>query len=250
MPVDVDKYLARIRFRGPVQVSRESLFQLQKSHLLTVPFENLDIHLGRKIRTENNFDKIVERNRGGFCYELNGLFYELLKTLGYQVTLASARVYSAERGYGPEFDHMVILATVEHQKFLVDVGFGEFAFSPLPIVMDEVWHDQRGDFVIHINEDRNFVVHKISEGKFIPQYVFSETERIAGEFEGMCLYHQTSPDSHFTQNRLCSLPNEEGRITLSGDKLRITNKEGVTEHDLASDKEVHEVLEKYFSIVV
>jgi N-hydroxyarylamine O-acetyltransferase len=159
-------------------------------------------------------------------------------------------VYGAERGYGPEFDHMVILATVDDQKFLVDVGFGEFAFSPLPMVMDEVWHDQRGDFVIHINEDRNFVVHKISEGKLIPQYVFSETERITDEFEKMCLYHQTSPDSHFTQKRLCSLPTEEGRITLSGDKLRITNKESVTEYDLASEKEVHEALEKYFSIVV
>jgi N-hydroxyarylamine O-acetyltransferase len=250
MPVDVDKYLARIKLRGPVQVSRESLFQLQKSHLLTVPFENLDIHLGKKIFPENNFEKIVERNRGGFCYELNGLFFDLLKILGYHVTLASARVYSAEKGYGPEFDHMVILATVDHQKFLVDVGFGEFAFSPLPIILDEVWKDQRGNFIIGINEDRNYVVNKISEGNIIPQYVFRETERMPGEFAGMCLYHQTSPDSHFTQKRLCSLPTEEGRITLSGNTLRITNTSGVTEYDVASEKEISEALQKYFSILL
>jgi N-hydroxyarylamine O-acetyltransferase len=250
MPVDVDKYLARIKLRGPVQVSRESLFQLQKSHLLTVPFENLDIHLGKKIFPENNFEKIVACHRGGFCYELNGLFHDLLKTLGFQVTLASARVYSAEKAYGPEFDHMVILAIVDHQQFLVDVGFGEFAFSPLPMVMDEVWPDQRGNFVISTFGDNKYVVDKISEGNIIPQYAFSETERTPGDFAGMCRYHQTSPDSHFTQKRLCSLPTEEGRITLSGNTLRITNTSGVTEYVFASEKEVNVALQKYFSILL
>jgi N-hydroxyarylamine O-acetyltransferase len=250
MPVDVDKYLARIKFRGPAQVSLESLFQLQQSHLLTVPFENLDIHLGKKIFPENNFEKIVARNRGGFCYELNGLFHDLLQTLGYQVTLASARVYSAEKGYGPEFDHMVILVSVDDQKFLVDVGFGEFAFSPLPMILDEVWHDRRGDFVISAYGENDYVVTRISEGKFIPQYAFSETVRTPGDFAGMCLYHQTSPASHFTQKRLCSLPTGEGRITLTGNTLRITSAEGVTEINLASEKEVGEALQQYFSIIL
>lgn len=87
----------------------ESLKLLQRSHLLTVPFENLDIHLKRPIvlDVERFYEKIVEQGRGGFCYELNGLFNELLRSLGFTTRLISGRVFSGTT-HGPEFDHAAI----------------------------------------------------------------------------------------------------------------------------------------------
>jgi len=92
----------------------------------TVPFENLDIHLKRPIVLEDNalFDKIVTRKRGGFCYELNGLFAALLRALGFDVVMLSAGVANPEREFGPDFDHMALLVTLE-QSWLADVGFGD-----------------------------------------------------------------------------------------------------------------------------
>src|SRR6476659_8547107 len=92
--LDVSAYLDRIRYSGPVEATAENLRALHRAHLLTVPFENLDISVGRKtvVDEEAILKKIVERRRGGFCYELNGAFAALLRALGFQVTLLSARV--------------------------------------------------------------------------------------------------------------------------------------------------------------
>jgi N-hydroxyarylamine O-acetyltransferase len=108
---DLPAYLQRLNYTGPLTSSAETLRALHQAHLLAVPFENLDIPLGRPIIPEEAalFRKIVEEGRGGFCYELNGLFAALLRELGFKVTLLSARVARAEGGFGPEFDHLTLL---------------------------------------------------------------------------------------------------------------------------------------------
>src|SRR5438034_9997175 len=109
--MDVQVYLQRINYAGPQAPTVESLRLLQMSHLFDVPFGNLSIHSGEPIVLEDSalFDKIVERRRGGFCYELNGLFTALLRALGFQVEMLSAQVANAEGVFGPDFDHMVLL---------------------------------------------------------------------------------------------------------------------------------------------
>ncbi len=99
---------------------------LQVAHLLAVPFENLSIHAQQPIVLEDTalFTKIVERRRGGFCYEANGLFAALLREMGFDVAMLSAGVARAEGGFGPDFDHMALMITLE-QRWLVDVGFGD-----------------------------------------------------------------------------------------------------------------------------
>ncbi len=112
--MDHEAYLLRIGYQGSLEPSIETLRGLQRAHLFSVPFENLDIHLKREIRLDENafFEKIVKHRRGGFCYELNGLFSRLLQQLGFQVTLLSARV--TENGkIGQEFDHLVLLVQLE-----------------------------------------------------------------------------------------------------------------------------------------
>lgn len=247
--MDTNQYLQRINYDGPLEPTLEVLSELQLMHLLSVPFENLDIHNKIKIDLKNLFNKIVIRKRGGFCYELNGLFYKLLKEIGFVVKMVSARVYNSKKEYSPEFDHLTLVTSIEDTNYLVDVGFGEFAFLPIKIELNKEIPDARGVFIFELlNENYKLVSRRNAEGKFIPEYTFSEKERQLEEFYDRCLYHQTSPESHFTQNRICSLPTKEGRITLTGNTLKITQNAIIKELHLPTEQEVQQELWNYFGI--
>src|SRR4051812_21960412 len=108
--MNIDAYLARIGYSGSIEPTAETLRALQQAHLLAVPFENLDVYLKRPIilDEERLFAKIVGERRGGFCYELNGLFAALLRSLGFKVELLSARVHNDSGGFNAEFDHLTL----------------------------------------------------------------------------------------------------------------------------------------------
>jgi len=249
--MDINKYLKRIGYKGTLEITIETLGSLQSSHLFSVPFENLDIHRNIEIDLDKSFDKVVNTNRGGFCYELNGLFYQLLKELGFNVKIVSARVNQGEKGFGAEFDHMAIVANIDNEQYLVDVGFGDFAYIPLRIILDKEIPDPRSVFRIEKFDDvYNIVKQKSEDSSFIPKYLFSETERVIDDFKNMCVFHQTSSESHFTQNKICSLPVKDGRITLSGNNLIITKNNNVETKELKSEAEVNIVLKKYFNIIL
>ncbi|MEO6722254.1 MAG: arylamine N-acetyltransferase [Ferruginibacter sp.] len=247
--MNIQLYLDRINYPGPIDPTIEILSKLQILHLMNVPFENLDIHNNTKIDLTNLFDKIVTRKRGGFCYELNGLFYQLLKEIGFTVKLVSARVYDGKKDFRPEFDHMALIVKIEEDSYLVDVGFGEFSFYPIKIESDKDTNDPRGIFRIE-NFDENYKVVKKRNAveMFIPEYIFSEKERQISEFHGMCNYHQTNSESHFVQKRICSLPTENGRITITGDTLKITDNGKVTERKLNTEQEIQQELWNYFGV--
>lgn len=248
--MDIKQYLERIDYRDPVSPTFEVLSALQMTHLLNVPFENLDIHNNKKIDLTNLFDKIVNQKRGGFCYELNGLFYELLNEIGFTVKMVSARVYGGKKeDYSPEFDHMALIVKIENDNYLVDVGFGEFSFYPIKIDMNKDVTDPRGIFRIETFNENYKVVKKInSDGNFIPEYIFSEKKRAMDEFYDRCNHHQTSAESHFMQKRVCSLPTKSGRISLTGDILKTTINGEVIEKKLNSEQEVQRELWNYFGI--
>ena len=132
--MDVQAYLNRINYDGTVAPTAETLRQLHLAHLLSVPFENLSIHAGEQIVLEDEalFRKIVSRRRGGFCYELNGLFAALLRALGFEVAMLSAQVANDDGGFSRDFDHMTLMVTSE-QRWLVDVGFGDSFIEPLSL---------------------------------------------------------------------------------------------------------------------
>lgn len=245
-------YLRRINYTGELSPTLEILNALQRTHLLHVPFENLDIHMNRPIELDISkfFEKIVVKRRGGFCYELNGLFFELLRSLGFAVRRISARVYDENEGFGEEFDHMVILTEIEHSSYLTDVGFGEFAFHPLKMEINTTQHDECGNFMIEKHDENYFLVSK-KEGHFWrPQYLFTTTGRNLHEYRKMCEFHQTSPRSHFTQNKMCSLPTQYGRITLSGNELKIRSKRTTKTKTIQNEEEFNECLRRYFDIKI
>jgi len=119
-------------YTGPLDLSPATLNALHLAHLYAVPFENLDIHLRRQLSLDQAalFDKVVTRRRGGFCYELNGLFCALLRELGFRVTMLSAEVARQSGGFSPAFDHLALLVDLD-EPWLADVGFGNGFRLPL-----------------------------------------------------------------------------------------------------------------------
>jgi N-hydroxyarylamine O-acetyltransferase len=213
-----------------------------------VPFENLDIHSNKWIELENSFKKVVLHHRGGFCYELNGLFFQLLQAFGFDCFLISGCVANDQGVFGPEFDHMAIIVRVEGELYLVDVGFGEFSLEPLKISKGESIFDPRGTFRFDNYDDGRILIQKVIGRKVIPKYHFSLKERLPGDFKEMCKFHQTDPSSPFTKRLLCSFPVPNGRITLTGSVLRITRENSVEQRKINSKEELSEILLNYFGM--
>lgn len=248
--MDVNAYLKRINYSGPLDVTAETLRDLQLAHLRAVPFENLSIHAQEPIVLDDEalFGKIVERRRGGFCYEVNGLFAALLRALGFCVKMLSAEVAHANGGFSQPFDHMVLMVELE-KRWLVDVGFGDSFLEPLQI--DTTSEQVQGDQSFKIVPGDGYLVLLRRDGEeWKPQYRFTVEPHELVDYEEMCRYHQTSPQSHFTQNRICSRVTPDGRITLSGMRFIATSKGAREERTIASQDEYEELLRGQFGVVM
>jgi N-hydroxyarylamine O-acetyltransferase len=246
-----DSYLNRIGYAGPTHPTPDLLRTLHRAHLLSVPFENLDIVLGRKIVCEEKFfvEKIIGRHRGGFCYELNGAFATLLRALGFQVTLLSARVPREGGSQTPEFDHLTLRVDLE-EPWLADVGFGDCFLSPLRLDAGAEQAQDGRPYRITEEAGSLHVESKESGGIWNRQYSFSLTPRRLDEFAAMCHYHQTSPQSPFTRKKLCTLATADGRITLSDNRLIITRNRSREERILESEEEWRNALKNFFGITL
>lgn len=245
-----EQYLLRIGITRTPQATLQGLTELHNRHLLSVPFENIDVHYKRPVSLlpGDLFAKIVTRYRGGFCYELNGLFAGLLSALGFTVTLHSARVFNAKGERGPEFDHLMLLVTLPEGKFLCDVGFGDFIFSPLPFVTGKVVTDSCGSFIIKALPEGEYCIYKQGPTGEEPQYTFTRTQYELQRFSGMCVYHSTSPLSHFTRNAVATLLTEHGRITVHGSGVKITAGDTVKEIHFSGDDELRRALKLYLGL--
>ena len=246
---NADAYLDRIGLTRPITVNIEGLCQLQYAHLMRVPFENLDIHLGRPIRLDlaSFFEKIVIGRRGGFCYELNGLFACLLRALGFEVDLLSARTAKRKGGFGPEFDHLALRVDLD-QPYLADVGFGDAFLEPLRLAAGIEQNDPRKTFLL-THECADWLVRERTPGgTWKPLYLFTLVPRGIDDFAEMCRYHQRSPQSHFTQGTVCSIATAAGRITISGDRFIETDEGHRTERLIQNEAELRTLLAKHFRV--
>lgn len=248
-----DAYFSRIGLTpGELPSDLETLKLLQTAHLLAVPFENLDIHWKRPIALDiaKFYKKIVEHRRGGFCYELNGLFNELLRDIGFETRLISARVYNGKDDFGHEYNHAAIIVSIGKDEYLADVGFGDFTAGPLRFVIEEKQADRNGVYVIRKHDDEYFKVAKRTGDMWKPEYVFKDTARDLAEFAEMCDFQQYSPESHFTKGKLCSVMTTDGRKTLTDKSFIVTNGTSRTEKQIADEADFLSVLTNEFEIVV
>ncbi|HEY7099432.1 MAG TPA: arylamine N-acetyltransferase [Terriglobales bacterium] len=249
--VNLAAYLGRLRYTGPTAPTPETLRALHLAHLYAVPFENLDIGLHRLIACDVSaaVRKVVELKRGGFCYELNSAFGALLQRLGFKVTMLSARVARRDGSSSPEFDHLTLRVDLK-EPWLADVGFGESFLEPL-LLQPEIVQEQHGRQFRLMPEGTSIRMERAEpDGSWLRQYSFTEIPRRLDEFAEMCRFHQTSPDSHFTQNRICTRATPDGRITLSGRKLIVTKSGVRTENDLGTEENWLAALKEHFGVVL
>jgi N-hydroxyarylamine O-acetyltransferase len=255
---EIQVYLERIHFSAdgvPTSFAPTLplLESLHEAHMLAVPFENLSIHYDQPIilREELLYDKIVRRRRGGFCYEMNGLFARLLRALGYDASLLSARVAQDSGDYTPEYDHMTLLVQqVEGDDWLADVGFGDSFRRPLRLEADIAQDGADGHRYRLQHEDDYWTVEQETGAGWRPQYRFTLQPHPLADFEERCDFQQYSPESHFRQGRVCSLATPDGRITLSELRFITTSDGQRDERDLASEQEYRETLAERFDVVV
>ncbi|WP_413757170.1 arylamine N-acetyltransferase family protein [Streptomyces sp. MMBL 11-3] len=262
-PAQVDAYLRRIGVTHPAWPTADVLRELHLRHLLTVPFENLSIHLGQEIALDEErlLDKVVGDRRGGFCYELNGAFGALLKALGFDVTLLAGRVYGEGDRLGIPYDHLALrVRTVDGGDWLADVGFGAHSHYPLAFGERGEQADPAGAFrIIVAGADPAGV--RGSAGEFgdlevvwdgRSRYRLETRPRVLGDFVAGAWWHSTSPASHFTRSPVCSRVTEDGgRVTLSGRTLTVTDPGGGKETvELATDEEVLAAYRERFGVVL
>lgn len=247
--MDVRAYLDRIDYHGPLNPTADVLRDLQRAHMYSVPFENLDIHVPREIvcDEERFIHKVVNERRGGFCYELNGAFAALLRALGFRVTLLSARVPCADGSDGPEFDHLTLRVDLD-EPWLADVGFGDSFLAPLRL--EPGLEQPQAERVYRVVSAADVLRCEVNDGsEWKLEYLFTLKPRQLSEFAAMCRYHQTSPESPFTRKRVCSRATPDGRITLSNGKL-IETRNGERQERVLSDEEWTAKLRELFGVIL
>ena len=249
--MDVDAYLERIGTERPAAPTLDALAELALAHLYSVPFENLDIAAGRRLSVELEaiHDKVVTRRRGGFCYELNGLFAGLLRELGYDVTLLAAEVPEPRDG-GPRHDraHLVLLVTLDG-PWLVDVGWGEAYRRPFALRAGNEHADPHlGTYRLE-EQDCRWQVREWQEG-LEPRvaYRFDLTPYELPDFAEACSWTETE-SPFFTEHRVCTIATPGGRTTLMDDRLILSAAGQRTEREVDTD-EVPGLLAEHFGVVL
>lgn len=200
----------------------DTLGHLQTRALLTLPFENLDIHLGRPIRLthESIYAKIVTGDRGGFCYELNECFYQCLSALGFDAQRLEARVTIRDKG--DPFDHQVTLVLIDGVRWLTDIGFGDSALTPLNLDSSSTQSDGKTSFRISEQNGRLELHRLLHSDEWTRVLAINPEPQLWSNFEESCHRQQTSPDSAFVHKRLCTMALPNGRVSLSGNTVKET----------------------------
>jgi N-hydroxyarylamine O-acetyltransferase len=245
----LQNYLNRIGFRDAAKADIATVTEMMRCQLFTVPFENLDVQAGKVVSLvpEEIVEKIIGRNRGGYCYEINGLFAMALQELGipYQFVAARPMFYPVKR---PK-THMAIVLSVDGEEWLCDLGFGSYGIrSPMRLNLVDVEVLQDSDrFVLSKPSDREYLLKALVDGEWMNQYAFDLSPQEWIDFVPANYLNSTHPDAIFVQKLLIVLHNPAGRTILFGDTLKtLTN--GQVEKQTIAPEDVVSVLSTRFGL--
>ena len=254
----LDAYLDRLDVERPPTPSLEALRALHVAHLRAIPFENSSVLFGEPIELDasRHVRKLAVEGRGGFCYELNGAFAELLRTLGFEVAYLSARVFYDDGALGQPYEHLALRVPVAGATWLVDVGFGYSFAEPLLLQPDVEQADPMGAFrLVPAADDDGGSASGTSldlewrhrDGRWVPHYRVDVRPADLAAFGPQCAYLQTDPASPFVQGWMCSRLVEGGGITFLGGRFISSTATTREERDL-SDADAPAVLASDFGI--
>jgi len=216
-------YCTRIGFVGRAKADAETLSALMRCQLFNVPFENLDVQAGKvvSIEPQDIVNKIVYHPRGGYCYEVNGLFAIALADIGIEYDLIGARpMFYATRW--PK-THMVVIAKLPDERYLCDVGFGSFGLrAPLPLSKVNQIVQQDDDFFKLLCVDgKNYILQALVDGEWVNQFEFDLYPHDLVDFIPANYFNSNNPDTIFVKKLLAIKQSSHGRKILLGTQLKI-----------------------------
>ena len=255
-------YLNRINYSGDAKLNFATLHALQKNHLQTIPYENLDImrNIPLSLRLDDMYNKIIIGSRGGYCFELNGLFSALLKSMGFAVVEYMARFLRDEKEI-PMRRHRVLHITCADGEFLCDVGVGGvIPRKPLPLEVGKITSDGAGGNERYKLEKEDLLGWVLYEqrGEWLsakPQnpdwrklYSFTTEPQLDIDYEMPSFYCEKHPESFFRTMDMVHVFTDTGRKSVAGREVRIFSPGGVEVVTAATDGAYAELLKIHFNI--
>ena len=251
--VQCREYLTRIGFDGEVTHTAKCLDELILAHLKTVPFENLDVSQDHKVpslKEEDLFDKIVIRKRGGWCFELNKLFYELLKACGFDAIPIAVRIVWMKPEL-PPYLHRATVVRLNGKEYLCDVGYGGPGPKGLVELADGEYQIKHAQFRVQMHRPDTkgaIIIEKLHDGKYHEMLRFYNRETEDVDYSLMNLYCARADGAFFANRDVANLYREDGGNALMENELKLTRNGMVTVMECHNDEEKKEWLKQYFGI--
>ena len=246
----VANYLKRIGYTGVPGLDFTTLHDLQRLHLMTVPYENLDImrEVSLSLELEDIYEKIVTRGRGGYCFELNALFAWLLRSIGFKLTDCMARFLRDEPEI-PMRRHRVLIVKCDTGNYLCDVGVGGIVpREPLPLVANKVSEQNGEKYMLKKDDFLGHVLYEWRRDEWRRLYSFTEEPQIERDFAGISFYCEKYADSFFRTQDMVHIFTDTGRKSVAGREIRLFSPNGVKVLTPATEDAYHKLLREHFSI--
>ncbi|QGK74677.1 arylamine N-acetyltransferase [Flavobacterium sp. SLB02] len=248
---DLQKFLKRINFQGEIKLNLDGIKKLMQSQIFSVPFENIDVQAGKVISLigDDIVTQIVDKNRGGYCYQINGIFSLMLQEIGVPHYYIAVRPL-VNPGQNAR-THLAIIATIENEEYLIDLGFGGNSIRE-PLKLSEIGTEiQQGydTFTLVKTEEDEYLLQILIEKEWSNLYSFDVTPQRWIDFKPANHYNYSHPDSTFTQKLIVVLQNPLGKKILLKNAIKsVTN--GVTEIIPFEDNQLNTTLETEFNLKV
>ena len=247
--LDLEAYRARIGHAGGLEPTIETLTALHRAHVLSIPFENLDILVGRPIRLDlaSLQTKLVDDRRGGYCFEHNALFAAVLEHVGFEVTGLAARVTMGEERTTPR-THMILAVDVDGRRWLADVGFGGDTLLD-PIAFDDAEAVRQAAWAFRLTEEGDVrVLWGLRADGWLDLYTFSEEPQLPVDYEVANHYTSTWPRSPFVTKVIAQRSGLDERWMLIEDELRVERPDGTERWTVGSEAERLSILAERFGL--
>lgn len=246
---DLEAYFNRIGYDGGTEISLDTLTQLHHAHFYAIPFENFDILLGRGIDLDPLavFNKLVLQKRGGYCFELNGLFLQAIKTIGFKARVLLARVHLTGTPSGR--GHQISLVTLDHKDWIVDVGFGlNSPFRPIPVELDQPISEEGRTIRLAHGGHFGILFQTLENDEWQDLYSFNLGYTFPSDIAYGNHYTSTHPDSLFTNSRVAMIPFPGGGVTLLDQTLKVIKDGKENVKTLPDSPDYLDAVKTYFGI--
>lgn len=249
---ELNAYLDRIGIAAPARADSTALAALQRAHRLAIPFENLDILLGRGIDLAPDavFDKLVTRRRGGYCFEQNGLFAQALAAMGFATRRLMARVWILDPPQTPGRSHVLLLVTLSGVSWIADAGFGGGYAPPMPLVADRIVEDGGARHRLRRDADHGWMLERDGGNGWAKQFSFTLDVVHDSDIAMANHWTATAPDSLFTNSAVLGRILPDGDVSLIDRRLTRRQPGGGAQREIADPASYRATLAESFGIAL